>query len=205
MDARTLVGSERRDLHAFLATLTPEEWEHPTLCEGWRVRDVVSHLIVFDEGGVREVLGDFVRSGFNPDRTNARGVRRRRGRTPEELLDALERQFQPSRLSRIMKGVPVLVDSVVHHQDIRRPLGRPREVPADRLRIVLTALKGDRFVGGRRRAKGLRLVATDLDWSAGDGPEVRGPGETLALALAGRKIALEDFAGDGLEEFAARP
>jgi hypothetical protein len=64
---------------------------------------------------------------------------------------------------------------VVHHEDIRRPLGQPRQVPEERLVAALDvapALSG--FVGSKARAAGLRLVATDVDWRHGDGPEVRG-------------------------------
>ena len=46
---------------------------------------------------------------------------------------------------------------------------------------------------------GLRLVATDLDWSTGDGPEVRGTGEALIMGIAGRRTPLDDLDGPGLD------
>ena len=49
----------------------------------------------------------------------------------------------------------------------------------------------------RRRSKGLRLVAPDIGWWAGTGPEVRGPGEAILMALNGRADALQDLTGDG--------
>jgi hypothetical protein len=57
----------------------------------------------------------------------------------------------------------------------------------------------------RGRLTGLRLRATDQDWSAGDGPEVAGPSEAIALAATGRAVALDDLAGEGLPILRARP
>jgi hypothetical protein len=48
------------------------------------------------------------------------------------------------------------------------------------------------------------LSATDVDWAAGDGPEVRGPIASLILGITGRKPALADLSGDGLETLSAR-
>jgi uncharacterized protein (TIGR03083 family) len=53
MDLRRVARDERADLASFLATLSPQQWEAPTLCVGWRVRDVVAHVISYDELSVR--------------------------------------------------------------------------------------------------------------------------------------------------------
>jgi hypothetical protein len=66
---------------------------------------------------------------------------------------------------------------------------------ADRLSVT------DRL---RRRGRGLRLVATDIEWSTGEGPEVCGPGEAVLLALAGRGVAIDDLRGPGVSVLAAR-
>ena len=58
--------------------------------------------------------------------------------------------------------------------------------------------------GGRIGLTGLRFVATDLDWSHGEGQEVYGPGEALLVAVAGRASALGDLSGDGVDELARR-
>ena len=46
-------------------------------------------------------------------------------------------------------------------------------------------------IGAFRRIRGLRLVATDLDWAMGKGAEVTGTGEALLMAMAGRGDAVE--------------
>lgn len=90
----------------------------------------------------------------------------------------------PRGLTAAFKGGLGLVDGLIHHQDIRRPLGIPRRIPADRLSFALDfALKAP-TLRGSRLTKGLQLIATDLDWTSGNGPEVRGRGEALLMAIA---------------------
>ncbi|WP_405135926.1 hypothetical protein [Nocardia sp. NBC_01388] len=62
----------------------------------------------------------------------------------------------------------------------------------------------DPFVRPGRFLKGLRWEATDADWSRGTGPVVRGPGEALVVAMAGRAAALDDLEGDGVPELRRR-
>ena len=50
-DTMCLARDERADLADFLATLTPEQWDAPTLCTLWRVRDVVAHMFSYEDLG----------------------------------------------------------------------------------------------------------------------------------------------------------
>ena len=97
-----------------------------------------------------------------------------------------------------------LTDGTIHQQDIRRPLGVPRAIPGDRLREVLDYAMVAPPVGASSRIRGLRLVATDVEWSRGSGPEVTGPGESLLMAAAGRAEAVDELDGPGLPTLAAR-
>jgi uncharacterized protein (TIGR03083 family) len=90
-----------------------------------------------------------------------------------------------------------LVDGMIHQQDIRRALSLPRDIPSQRLRTVLDCSLNVPAVRGARRSRGARLVATDLDRSHGDGPEVSGPGEALLMVMAGRRSALTQLSGPG--------
>lgn len=55
------------------------------------------------------------------------------------------------------------------------------------------------FMQSKQRVRGLRLVATDVDHTVGDGPEVRGPTEAIILAASGRPVALDELSGQGVE------
>jgi len=93
-----------------------------------------------------------------------------------------------------------LFEAVVHHQDMRRPLGAERTIPEDRLSLALDVVcRLPTGTGGRRRSRQVRLRATDMAWSHGTGPEVTGPAEAVLMALAGRVEALEDLDGPGAE------
>ena len=99
----------------------------------------------------------------------------------------------------------MLLDRLVHQQDIRRALGHPRVIPEDRLRATLDAAPtlGNVF-RAKKRTRGLRFVATDLDWTWGAGPEVTGPGEALLLAMLGRRQAVVGLGGNGIATFSGR-
>ena len=204
MDARALAAQERADLATFLSGLSPGEWDADTLCAGWRVRDVVAHLISYDELSVAGLAARMVRAGLRPDRANAIGLAEYRRHSPEELVALLRAHLLPCGLPAAFGGMIALTDGLIHHQDIRRPLGMPRRIPADRLRPALRFALTAPVLHGFWLTRGLRLVATDLDWSAGRGPEVRGPGEALLLAMAGRRGVVDELSGPGRDRLAAR-
>ena len=97
-----------------------------------------------------------------------------------------------------------LVETLVHHQDIRRALAQPRTIPAQRLVPALRTALIAPDVAGPWRIRGIRLVATDLRFSAGVGPEVRGPAEPLLMAIAGLRDAVSELSGPGQRKLAAR-
>jgi uncharacterized protein (TIGR03083 family) len=104
---------------------------------------------------------------------------------------------QPRGLTAGFGGRIALTDGVIHHQDIRRPLGLPRTIPAERMRTVLDFARTAPTIGAGKRIRGLTLTATDLDWSAGNGPVVEGPAESLLMAMAGRRGVSAELAGPG--------
>ncbi|MCV7115907.1 maleylpyruvate isomerase family mycothiol-dependent enzyme [Mycobacterium nebraskense] len=194
-----MAGAERADLAEFLATLTPQQWDAPSLCSGWTVKDVVAHVISYEELGALGLLKRFAKGWLV--RANQVGVDEFADLSPEQLLYFLRTHLQPRGLTAGFGGMIALVDGTIHHQDIRRALGRPRSVPVDRLERVLGLVPGNPRLGAGRRIRGLRLRATDLDCH---GPEVTGPGEALLMAMSGRPAALADLDGPGLDTLAAR-
>ncbi len=192
----TMARAERTDLADFLASLTPQDWEAPSLCTGWTVKDVVAHIVSYEELGTLGLLKRFAKGWIV--RANQVGVDEFAALSPQQLLEFLGGHLQPRGLTAGFGGMIALVDGTIHHQDIRRSLGRPRSVPADRLERVLGLVPGNPRLGAGRRIRGLRLRATDIDWAHGHGPEVIGPGEALLMAMTGRPAALADLDGPGL-------
>jgi uncharacterized protein (TIGR03083 family) len=199
-----LARAERADLLALLTDLAPDQWDVPTLCTGWRVRDVVAHMISYDGLRRRELIRRFVRGQFRLGRINDIGVAESRDAGPDELLALLEQRLEPNGLTTGFGGRVALLDAMIHQQDIRRPLGAARTIPAERLIPALSFARFAPPIGAFWRARGLRLVATDLDWSAGRGPQVRGPGEALLMAISGRRGIVHELEGPGQVVLAAR-
>jgi uncharacterized protein (TIGR03083 family) len=95
-------------------------------------------------------------------------------------------------------AMAMLGEAVVHGEDILRPIGVARAPAEAAVNACLQMYVGASFpVGGKKRIKGLRLVATDIGWAHGTGPEVSGPALSLMLAMTGRATGLDDLSGDG--------
>lgn len=199
-----LARDERADLADFLTTLTPSQWDAPSLCSAWRVRDVVAHMFSYEELRLSGLIGRFVTGGVLPDRVNAVGVAAYDDHSTDELVTLVRDHLQPRGLTACFGGRIALTDGVIHHQDIRRPLGVPRDIPADRLLCALQFARTAPTIRAAKRIHGLTLTATDLDWTAGKGPVVEGTAEALLMVMAGRRGIVDELAGPGRTTLAAR-
>jgi uncharacterized protein (TIGR03083 family) len=196
--------AEREDLLELLEQLAPEDWQAPSLCAGWTVHDVVAHVLSYDELGPRQLASRFARGLFLVDRVNAVGLSEYAPRSPAELVELLRGHLTPAGLPAGMGGAIALTDGLVHQQDIRRPLGRPRTIPADRLVPALRTAMFGPVLRGVLRVRDVRLVATDIDWTFGRGPEVHGTGEALLMAVAGRAAVADELTGPGRDRVVRR-
>jgi len=197
-DLWTDVQDQREALLMLLEGLTPDEWNEQSLCEDWRVRDVVGHMVSETTLTVPKVVTGLLTSGFRINRFISADARRRGDLPVPELLESFRvavptRTHLPGLTSRSM-----LVDVVVHSLDIRTPLRRSRSAPGRRLVLVAQDLWSSGFFPGKKLVHDLRVTATDAEWSAGDGPTVSGPIEGLVLALSGRLVGLEQLHGEGM-------
>ena len=186
-----LIAAERRALADLLDGLGPEQWEAPSLCAGWRVRDVAAHVALTPQPpSLGRMIMAAIRARGDFDRVNHDYAVDHAARPPEQLLAEL-RGFADSRRRPAVTTVPnLLFDVPVHVQDVAMALGREHEMPLDAARAGVERVwrMGWPF-HARRRLRGLRLVATDSDWTAGEGEEVRGPTAALLLLLTGRDAA----------------
>ena len=151
-----------------------------------------------------EMIGAAVKYGFRINTMLDREARRLGASPTTQLVGTLREVAGSHNLPPGTKPANLLADLVIHTQDIRRPLGMPRDIPPERLRSVADMSVSSTGFGVKKRIKGLKLRATDLDWSAGSGPEVTGPAEALILAMNGRPAALADLSGDGLATLESR-
>lgn len=206
-----LIRTERLALIGFLETLTPRDWATASLCRGWTVLDVSAHLAWAPALPPLEATAGLVRAGFRINKSIADSAVRWSRRGPAAILDQLRSNAATDAKPIGVPAGAALTDAVVHALDIRRPLSRPRPIPPAAFRPTADFCAGVRWplsipVGGsaRKRIAGLRVVADDLVWSHGQGPEVRGSREALMLMLTGRPIGPDELTGPGAAPLYAR-
>ncbi|GAA4547619.1 maleylpyruvate isomerase family mycothiol-dependent enzyme [Pseudonocardia xishanensis] len=189
-----IISAQRRVVADLLAGLTEPEWETPSLCRDWRVRDVAAHLALTPRSpSVSRILVAGVRARGDFDAVNRDLAVAHADRPGADLADELRRDAESRSKPAITTLDNLVMDTLVHIQDIAVPLGRAVPMPPDGARAALDrvwAMGWPFWV--RRRFRATRLVATDIDWSVDTGAadsEIRGPADALLLLLTGRTAA----------------
>jgi uncharacterized protein (TIGR03083 family) len=196
----TRIAVNRRRAADFFDGLTEDQLEARSLCDAWTVREVLAHLVMPLAIGVGNFLWHLVRARGALNRASE-AVAVELARRPVDELTALLR----SGADRHGKAPGVgpmgqMADACLHLRDCARPLALAEDVSLGDWRMVLDWLpSGVPGLVPKRRLTGLRLVAADQDWSWGSGESIVGPSEALAMAVAGRTVALDDLVGPGVD------
>jgi uncharacterized protein (TIGR03083 family) len=191
-----------------LMAATPEaDWDTPSACGGFLVRDVVGHLVASRRLSTPVVLAELARHGFRLNAAALTASKREAQRTKHQLLDGLAYASEHPRsrgISRLQPVLAMFADVVTHHEDIRWGLGARRRMAAPLAHDVLDAavrLRGLGSWGTAQRAQGVALHATDVDWRWGHGPSISGTADALLLGLGGRTVAHAELSGPGLSRW----
>ena len=200
-----MIATQRGELAAVLDALPASGWDEPTLCAGWRVREVVAHVTMPFRYSGRRFLAELARSRGRFNEMADRVARRDAARmSPAELASAV----------RSNTGHPwrppgggfdgALAHDVIHGLDITVPLGLAFAVPEARLRRVLPVSAHDKMVMffGADLA-GIEFRARDLDWTLGAGTPLTGAAADLLLAMCGRKLPAGRLSGEAAARFSA--
>jgi uncharacterized protein (TIGR03083 family) len=208
MSPRDLLLSNDYRFRALAVGFTDDDWSQPSLCTEWTNRDVLAHLVVGYRTGALALIGEMLRHAGSFDGANAGLARRVAGaRSPVELLDEFEQLIdRPRGLGRYFPRRLLLGDHVTHELDILYALGHEPSIPADVLIAVLNTQVAvpNPFVPAFRNSRGLRLLATDVEWIHGQGPAVHGRAAELVSVLGNRPAMLGRLDGDGVEVLASR-
>jgi uncharacterized protein (TIGR03083 family) len=184
--------------------LPDKKWTTPSLCADWSVRDVVAHMTATAEMTPASFFPKLAGAGFSFTKMSNKEIAKRVTGSPSQTLE----HFASRARSRKHPPGPVeswLGETIVHAEDVRRPLGVRHDYDAAALaRVAEFYRRSNLILGGRKRVAGLTMRASDADWTAGSGPEVSGPLVSLVLATAGRKQALDDLSGPGVEILRSR-
>lgn len=204
MDTWELIATERARLVEALATLTDAQWATPSLCAGWTTKDTLAHIVSTAEMTPPTFVLGLAGSGFSFGRLMARNVATVGADPVPQLLERLRARVHARNAPPGPTG-SWLVETVAHGEDIAYPTSTAIAHSEEALAAAADSAKGTQpLLGAKKRVAGLRLVADDVAWSTGDGPEVRGPLRTLILAMVGRPPVLDALRGDGVAELRAR-
>jgi uncharacterized protein (TIGR03083 family) len=198
IDVWGIIHAERNTLAADLQALTDAQWATPSLCTNWTVRDVLAHMTATARMTPPQFVGKLAIAGFSFPKMTSKDIAAEKGDSPAETL---ARFTAVVNLSNHPPGPTDtwLGEVIVHSEDIRRALAIKHKYPTDAAVQVANFYKNSNLlIGAKTRIAGLKLRATDSDWSHGDGPEVSGPVVSLVMAMTGRRAATEDLAGDGV-------
>ncbi|MFD8520225.1 maleylpyruvate isomerase family mycothiol-dependent enzyme [Streptomyces capillispiralis] len=199
-----LIHAERAALADDLADMPDERWETPSLCEGLTVREVLAHLTAGASLNTVRWMAGVIRCRFDFDRQVAMRLAEQLGTAPAETLERF-RRVVPSTTKPPLPALAMLGETIVHGEDIRRPLGIRRDHPIGAVTRVAEYYQGsDLVVVARKRVAGLRLVANDGPFTTGAGPVVSGPTLALVMAMTGRTAYCDDLDGDGVELLRSR-
>jgi uncharacterized protein (TIGR03083 family) len=204
-EIREAVVAERTELAGMLGALGPEQWAAPSLCAGWRIREVVAHMTMPFRMKPPQFLAEMVKARGNFDRMADRMARRDTARMSDALLlaslrDNVAHPWKPPGGGE----VGALSHDVIHGMDISVALGLDRQPPAERVGLVLAGLRERNLKYFGVDLSDVRLAATDLDFTLGAGEPVRGAARDLLLVLCGRPVPAGALAGTGAARFTRR-
>lgn len=194
-----LVHAERLALIDDLGTLDPDQWEVPSLCDGWSVHDVAAHLADNARATFFRLFAGMAKAGFSLDRQNDNGVAAEKAATPDGTL----RRLVEVAALRATPPVPLasrLVEEIAHGEDIRRAVGLKRAYPAESLEpaIKYQAATPQGVGGAKELASRVQLCSDDEDFRLGIGPQIAGPRLELLMLVSGRGKHAVGLTGPGL-------
>ncbi|MFN7151015.1 MAG: maleylpyruvate isomerase family mycothiol-dependent enzyme [Microthrixaceae bacterium] len=194
-DLTAVVRSERRAFIDLLDSLTEDQWRTRSLCTAWTVENVAAHLAWAPAAGPLEMAPAAIRAGFRTNKLIADSALRWTSRGRPAILDQLRKNVEDDAKPWGVPPVAALTDAVVHGLDVRVPLGLPCHLDPEAFTLIADSIVSSRWpmtipLGGSvsKRLRGIRLVATDVDWAWGEGDAVREPADTILLRLTGRSV-----------------
>ncbi len=203
-DYAAMADVERKALLGELQGLTEAQWATMTVCDPWTVRHLVAHMTALGNQTVPNFVKGLIGAGFNFDKFTAKDLVRFNQGSNADVLAGFEKSLSITKAPPGPKYVP-LGEYICHGEDIRRAIASNAPHPQAHLVALAAAYqKTGQPLGGKKRSAGLKLRATDVEWSSGEGPEVAGPAIDVIMAMSGRGKALDNCTGDGVATMRAR-
>jgi uncharacterized protein (TIGR03083 family) len=192
-----MIHTERAALAAELAGLGDGQWETASLCAGLSVREVLAHMTAGATLSPARWMAGVIKCRFDFDEQVVMRLKEQLGETSQDSLERFRRAGASTSSAVPIKAM--LGETIVHGEDIRRPLGLSRAYPIETVTRLAEYYRGSDFVVvAKKRVADLRLVADDGPFAAGAGPLVSGPTLALIMAMTGRAAFCDDLSGEGV-------
>jgi uncharacterized protein (TIGR03083 family) len=198
-DLQPALAKSFLDLADLLDSISDAEWDTPSLCEGWRVREVIAHLTMAARYSEEAFMTELRDCDFDFPLLSNRIAGRDANLLPAELVNDLRADIMQHWTPPGGGHIGALTHVVIHGLDITVALGVPRRSTDEAIVVVLenlTSGNGSAHFGVNVDARSLQ--ATDLDWTYGTGPPLRGAAGDLALVLCGRSVPYAHLDGQPL-------
>jgi uncharacterized protein (TIGR03083 family) len=198
-ELQPLIAAEYAGLADALDQVPAADWDKPSMCEGWRVRELVAHLTMparYDQEAFMAQLRarDFDFAQLSND------IAAQDGQLPPASLVADLRDDTLHHWAPPEAGYHGALNHVViHGLDATVPLDLGRRPADETMRIALDDLTISSFHAHFGTSiEGRRLEATDLEWSYGSGEILRAASADLVMALSGRRVPAGRLEGEPL-------
>lgn len=187
-DLQSWVAPTCEGLADLLAAAPAEAWDAPSLCAKWQVRHVVAHVTMPVRMTPEQFGAELAAAGGDfavlSDTVAARDAERPLADLLAELRSPLLHAWQPPAGG----AAGALSHAVIHSLDVTVALDWPAVAPEEAVLAILdqlTAADGSWF--GIDLA-GVRLEATETEFSWGRGELVRADSGQLVALLSGRTL-----------------
>ncbi len=125
-----VIGGQRRALADLLAGLDAQQWQRPSLCAEWRIKDVAAHVALTPQSpGLLRILARGLRARGDLQAVNRDMAVAHADRAPVELVAELRTLADSRRKPGITTVDNLLFDTIVHIQDVAVPLGLSVSMP----------------------------------------------------------------------------
>ncbi|MGO4458663.1 maleylpyruvate isomerase family mycothiol-dependent enzyme [Streptomyces sp. M-16] len=203
-DIKAAIAAERRELAAVLDGLSAEAWDAPSLCGGWRVREVAAHMTMGFRYSLPKMARELINARGSLHRMTDRCARKDAdAHSTRELAAFLGDNADHPWKPPVGGLAAALGHDVIHGLDITVALGLDRRVPEDRVRILLESVDARTLKFFGADLGGIELRATDLDWSFGTGTPLTGAAQDLLLLAYGRRLPPGHLHGEPRDRFVA--
>ena len=201
-DVAAAIADEYRALADLLEVSDPAVWDAPSLCEGWRTREVVAHLTMPARYSGPAFMAELETAGGDFTLLSNTVAARDGALGAASLVSDLRAEALHGWQPPGGGAEGALTHCVIHGLDIIEAVPLDRRMPVERITRVLAIVARPGLPNPFGvDLSGVGLQADDLDWSFGSGAALTGSAQALAVVACGRLLPAGRLGGEAAARF----